>query len=72
MSKLLTLKDAAEFLGISRMKLWRLIRDGKLHPIVNELDHREKLLDFEELETLKSKGPTLLKDPNSLEKMENP
>jgi excisionase family DNA binding protein len=57
MSDLLTLNDAAEYLGVSRMKLWRLMKEGKLTAVINELDNREKLISKMELDALKSKAP---------------
>ena len=30
--KIYRLKDSAEFLGISRTTLWRMIRRGEIHP----------------------------------------
>lgn len=57
MDDLMTLNDASEYLGVSRMKLWRLMKEGKLTAITNELDNREKLIAKSELDVLRSRSP---------------
>ena len=47
---LLTATRAAEFLGVSRMTLWRWVRDGKIRPI--EFDN-QRFFHINELQTLK-------------------
>jgi len=47
---LLTATRAAEFLGVSRMTLWRWVRDGKIRPI--EFDN-QRFFHISELQTLK-------------------
>lgn len=52
MDEYLTLQEAAELIGVSRFKLWRLVRDGKLVAHLSERDRRERLVrrgDVEEL-----------------------
>ena len=57
MDELLTLNDAAEYLGVSRMKLWRLVKDGTLTAVENPLDNREKLIGKFEMDKLKARAP---------------
>jgi len=47
---LLTASRAAEFLGVSRMTLWRWVRDGKIRPV--EFDN-QRFFHINELHTLK-------------------
>jgi len=47
---LLTATRAAEFLGVSRMTLWRWVRGGKIRPI--EFDN-QRFFHINELQTLK-------------------
>jgi|GEM_PF-1042100 len=57
MDELLTLNDAAEYLGVSRMKLWRLVKNGTLTAVENPLDNREKLIGKLEMDKLKARAP---------------
>lgn len=52
----LTVMAASKYLGVSREKLSRLIRTGKLSPITNELDSRERLIPKSQLDALKPAG----------------
>lgn len=45
-------EQAAERLGVSRTKIWRLIRDGRIATSSDLLDRRRKLISIEELERL--------------------
>lgn len=57
MDDFLTLNDAAEYLGISRMKLWRLVKAEKLTATTNPLDSRERIIRKSELDKLKAQAP---------------
>ncbi len=49
---LYTISKARELLGVSKNKMWRLVRDGTIEVFANPLDKREKLfrsVDVEEL-----------------------
>lgn len=46
---LLSISDVEERLGVSRTKLWRMIRDGELKVFSNPRDRRQKLLDLDEV-----------------------
>lgn len=52
-----TVQEAAEFLGVSRMKLSKLLRDKILTSEINPLDTREKLIMRSQLEKLKGFPP---------------
>lgn len=49
----LKLSDAAAYLGVSTSKISRLIKAGELACVVDPLDRRRKLVNFEEIELLK-------------------
>ena len=59
---LVSLKDAANILGVSKFKLSRLIRDGLLPTYGSPLDRREKLVRRQDLDILRQ--PVLL-DPGT-------
>ena len=47
-----TISKARELFGVSKNKMWRLVREGTLEVFANPLDKREKLVrrvDVEEL-----------------------
>lgn len=49
-----TVEEAAEYLDVSRIKIYRLIKEGELHATQNKLDKRQRLIAKEELDKLKS------------------
>ena len=51
--KLITVREARERLGISRVTMARLLKDGRFTVYKNQLDMREKLIDEAELEELR-------------------
>jgi len=53
----LPLEKAAEYLGVSRPKLNRLVRDGALSYVTSPLDKRKKLFRRSDLEELKRPRP---------------
>lgn len=48
----ITLNEARALLGVSRMKIWRLVKEGTLTAIPNKLDKREKLVSKSEVLSL--------------------
>ena len=52
-AEFLTVRQAAEYLGVSRNKIWRLLRDGRLEAYRNPRDDRVKLVRREALEELR-------------------
>ncbi len=48
--ELIPLMEAAKRLGISRMTMNRLVREGRFTVYANPLDRRQRLLDVAELE----------------------
>lgn len=48
----MTVQAAAELLGVTRRRLWDLIRAGQLEAVQNPLDRREKLIPREEVDRL--------------------
>ncbi len=60
--ELLTVQQAADFLGVSRIKISRLLKNGTLLAKPNPLDSRQKLIPREQLDSLK---PYTLSKPNS-------
>lgn len=49
----LTLSQAAEFLGVSRFKVSRLVRDGMLPVFMSPLDRRQRFVRRADVEALK-------------------
>jgi hypothetical protein len=60
----LPLKDAAKYLGVSRVKLSQLARDGILAYVTSPLDKRVKLFKRSDLDVLKT-GPTWVRGESS-------
>jgi excisionase family DNA binding protein len=56
MEQTLTLNEAARRLGVSRHKVWLLVRDGTLPARQNPLDKREKLIPVSAVEELAATG----------------
>lgn len=52
MSTMMTVGQAADYLGVSRTKVWKLIGEGILSPVTNPLDKRQKLVPAEQIERL--------------------
>ena len=50
---LMTVKEAADYLGVSRFKMARLIRDGEIATFVTPLDRRRKLIRRTDLDELR-------------------
>ncbi len=53
LSDVMTVQEAATYLGVSRFKLARLIRDGELRAYVTPLDKRRRLIKRADLDALK-------------------
>ena len=49
----LNLKDARQLLGVSRTKLWKLIKEGRLPTYQDPLDKRVRLVRRQDLENLR-------------------
>lgn len=49
---LITVTEARELLGVSRMKMTRLLKSGVVRHFLNQLDKREKLVSRAEVEAL--------------------
>lgn len=58
-----TVKQAAEYLGVTRQKIHQLLKDGELHPDKNPMDKREKLIPIAELDRLKQYLPATQEKP---------
>lgn len=48
----ITLTEARHILGVSRMKVWRLVKEETLTAIANPLDKRQKLVRRSQVEAL--------------------
>lgn len=49
----MNLKEAREYLGVSRVKMTKLVKDGVIQTIKNPLDSRSSLVKKEDIEKLK-------------------
>jgi hypothetical protein len=56
MATQMRIAQAAEYLGVSRTKVWKLVVEGTLSARSNPLDKREKLAPAAELERLREAG----------------
>lgn len=54
--KLYNLEAAMQYLGCSPLKLYRLVKAGKLKTVTNELDLRERLISLSQLDALMPVG----------------
>ena len=52
----MTIHQVAEYLGVSRTKVWKLVGEGVLSASTNPLDKREKLVPAGEVRRLKGFG----------------
>lgn len=52
-----TMREAAEILGVSNQKIWRLVRDGDLTAYANPRDRRYKLIRRTDLDALMEVRP---------------
>ncbi len=46
----LNIQEAAGELGITRRRLWQMVKDGQIEAVTNPLDRREKLIARSEVE----------------------
>jgi excisionase family DNA binding protein len=52
MDEFLTLQQAADFMRVHRITVWRLVRDGKLRMYQSETNRRVKLVKRADVEAL--------------------
>ena len=57
MNEFLTVQQAAEFMGVHRITVWRLVRDGKLQTFQSESNRRVKLVKRSDIENLMRPRP---------------
>ena len=55
--ELIPVREARERLGVSRVTMARLLREGRFTIYLNPLDRREKLIDVAELEEARRPRP---------------
>lgn len=53
MDEYVTMTEAQELLGVSRFKIWQLVKEGKLPAYQSELDRRQKLIRRSDIEALR-------------------
>ena len=53
----LSMKEAQEYLGVSRMKMWRLVKQGIIPAYSDSLDRRKRLVRKEDIEKLRQPQP---------------
>ena len=46
----LNIQEAAEALGVTRRRIWKMVKDGELEATTNPLDRREKLIPRSEVD----------------------
>lgn len=47
--RLMSMKEIEQTVGVSRTKLWRMVRSGEIRSVINPRDRRERLLDLDEV-----------------------
>lgn len=52
----MTIGEAADYLGVSRTKVWTLVKEGLLTATQNPLDKRERLIPTEAVHELEGQG----------------
>ena len=53
MTVYMTMTEARQYLGISKTKIWRLVKEGKLATYKDPLDKRKRLVLKSDIEKLK-------------------
>lgn len=53
----ITMKEAREYLGISRTKLWQLVKEGTISTFSDKLDKRRRLVIKADLASLRVPKP---------------
>lgn len=54
-----TMGEAQELLGVSRFKLWQLVKEGVLPTFTSPLDRRQKLIRRDDLDRLRQPVPSV-------------
>ena len=52
-----TMREAQQILGVSKFKMWQLVRDGELTAYQSSVDRRQKLVRRADLEALRRPEP---------------
>ena len=52
-----TMREAQQILGVSKFKMWQLVRDGELTAYQSPVDRRQKLIRRSDLEALRRPAP---------------
>jgi excisionase family DNA binding protein len=52
MGRTLTIKQTAETLGVSRTKVWAMVRAGELEAVQDPIDKRQRLVSAESVQEL--------------------
>jgi excisionase family DNA binding protein len=66
MERAITVTEAARRLGVSRHKVWLLMREGALPSRPNPLDRRQKLIPVEAVERLAHHGASRRPYPRTI------
>jgi hypothetical protein len=56
MATMMQLGEAADYLGVSRVKMWQMVRDGLIAYEEDALDRRVKLFQVSDLNKLKKRS----------------
>ena len=59
-SEFVTMTEAQELLGVSRFKIWQLVRNGEIETFESQLDRRQKLIRRADLDALRNPRPRLV------------
>ena len=50
---LITMAEAGRLLGVTRNKMWLLVKEGTLEAVINPLDKRSKLVRWADVQNLR-------------------
>ena len=59
-SEFVTMTEAQALLGVSRFKIWQLVRNGEIETFESQLDRRQKLIRRADLDALRNPRPRLV------------
>jgi excisionase family DNA binding protein len=66
MSETVTVTEAARRLGVSRTKVWTMVRDGELQAFPDPLDKRQRLIEVQAIKQIQARRGAARPYPRSI------